>query len=156
MANKELNSPDMVGELLGKRQRRAHQTRNALSQRVVEPLDVISFPRQLTDGSMLHRGNHLLIHYILIGVKRGMVTVRFRNLGPQLLSTRVAAIAHVKGNDWRVLASMAIHTHCLFAFFWTKLAINLRLTGNAECCFLGLWQQAVPPGDAMDQYRSLT
>ena len=43
----------MVGELLGKRQRRAHQTRNALSQRVVEPLDVIGFPRQLTDGSML-------------------------------------------------------------------------------------------------------
>ena len=50
MANKELNGPDMVGELLGKRQRRAHQARNALSQRVVEPLDVISFPRQLTDS----------------------------------------------------------------------------------------------------------
>ena len=45
MANEELNGTDMVGELLGKRQRRAHQTRNALSQRVVEPFDVIGFAR---------------------------------------------------------------------------------------------------------------
>jgi len=40
MANEELNGPDMVGELLGKRQRCAYQPRNALSQRVVEPFDV--------------------------------------------------------------------------------------------------------------------
>jgi hypothetical protein len=43
MANEELNGTDMVGELLGKRQRCAYQTRNALSQRVVEPFDVIGF-----------------------------------------------------------------------------------------------------------------
>ena len=55
---------------------------------------------------MLHRGNHLRIHHILIGVKRGIVTVHFRNLRPPLLSTRVAAIAHVKGND---LAGLGIH-----------------------------------------------
>src|SRR4030095_10312367 len=45
MANEELNGTDMVGELLGKRQRRAYQTRNALSQRVVEPFNVIGFAR---------------------------------------------------------------------------------------------------------------
>jgi len=45
MANEELNGPAMVGELLGKRQRRAYQTRNALSQHVVEPFDVIGFAR---------------------------------------------------------------------------------------------------------------
>ena len=45
MANEELHGPDMVGELLGKRQRRAYQTRNALSQRVVEPFDIIGFAR---------------------------------------------------------------------------------------------------------------
>src|SRR5262245_29062186 len=43
MANEELNGTDMVGKLLGKRQRCAYQTRNALSQRVVEPFDVIGF-----------------------------------------------------------------------------------------------------------------
>jgi hypothetical protein len=45
MANEELNGTDMVGELLGKRQRRAYQTRNSLSQRVVEPFDVSGFAR---------------------------------------------------------------------------------------------------------------
>jgi hypothetical protein len=45
MANEELDGPDMVGELLGKRSRRTYQTRNALAQRVVEPLDVIGFAR---------------------------------------------------------------------------------------------------------------
>jgi hypothetical protein len=45
MANEELKGTDMVGELLGKRQRRVYQTRNALSQRVVESFDVIGFAR---------------------------------------------------------------------------------------------------------------
>ena len=45
MANEERNGTDMVGELLGKRQRRAYQTRNSLSQRVVEPFEVIGFAR---------------------------------------------------------------------------------------------------------------
>jgi hypothetical protein len=31
MANEELNGTDMIGELLGKRQRLAHQTGHALS-----------------------------------------------------------------------------------------------------------------------------
>src|SRR5919198_3513335 len=66
MANEELNGTDVVGELLGKRQRCAYQTRNALSQRVVEALDVIRFPRKLGDRAVLCRRNHLLIHDIVI------------------------------------------------------------------------------------------
>jgi hypothetical protein len=106
MANEELNGPDMVGELLGKRQRRAYQTRNALSQRGVEPFDMIGFARELADRLVLRCRNHLRIDDILIRVKRGVVTVRLRHLRPQVLGTRVAAIAHVEGND---LAGLGIH-----------------------------------------------
>jgi len=97
---------DMVGELLGKGQRVAHQPGHALSQGVVEPFDVIGFTRQLADCPVLRRGNHLLIHHILIGVKRGVLTVRLRDLGPEVLGTFVAAVTHVKGND---LAGRGIH-----------------------------------------------
>jgi len=43
-------------------------------------------------------------------------SICLRDLGPQLLSTRVAAIAHVKGND---LAGLGIHgdPHPLFVGF---------------------------------------
>jgi hypothetical protein len=47
VADKQLDGPDMVGELLGKRQCVAHQTGHALAQGVVEPLDVIGCARQL-------------------------------------------------------------------------------------------------------------
>jgi hypothetical protein len=42
----------------------------------------------------------------LIRVKRGVLTVRVRDLGPQVLGTLVAAIADVKGND---LTGLGIH-----------------------------------------------
>jgi hypothetical protein len=40
------------------------------------------FPRQLADRPVLRRGYHTLVHRILIGVKRGVVPVGLRNLGP--------------------------------------------------------------------------
>src|SRR5262249_39366030 len=92
VTNEELNGPDMVGELLGKGQRVAHQSCNTLPQRIVEPFDVIGFARQLADRFVLRRRNHLLIDDILIRVKCGVLTVGVRNLGPQVLGTRVAAI----------------------------------------------------------------
>src|SRR5215831_11467596 len=49
VTNKQFNGPDMVGELLGKGQRGADQPGHALPQRVVEPFEVIGFPRQLAD-----------------------------------------------------------------------------------------------------------
>ena len=39
---------------------------------------MIGFPRQLADRFALRRRNHLRIHHILIGVKRGVLTVRFQ------------------------------------------------------------------------------
>jgi hypothetical protein len=45
VADEQFDSPDVIGELLGKRQRLAHQAGDALTQRVVEPLNVIGFTR---------------------------------------------------------------------------------------------------------------
>jgi hypothetical protein len=59
---------------------------------------VIGFARQLAGRPVLRSGNHPFVHHILIGVKRGVLTVRFRNLRPQALGTLAAAITHVKGN----------------------------------------------------------
>jgi hypothetical protein len=65
MTDEELNGTGMVHEFLGKRQRRAYQTGYALSQRIIEALDVIGFARQLADRPMLRRGNHPCVHDIL-------------------------------------------------------------------------------------------
>ena len=69
-----------------------------MPQRVVEPFDVIGFPGQFADRFVLRRRNHLRIDDLLIRVKGRVLTVRLRDLGPQVLGTRVAAIADVKGN----------------------------------------------------------
>ena len=82
VADEQLDGTDMVRELLGKRQRFTHQTGHALAQCVVEALDVIRFPRKLGDRAVLCRRNHLLIHDILICIKRGLLTVGLGNLGP--------------------------------------------------------------------------
>ena len=130
MANEELHGPDMVGELLGKRQRRAYQTRNALSQRVVEAFDVSGLARYLADRLVLRCRNHLLIYHILIRVKRGVVTVRLRHLRPQILGTRVAAIAHVEGNDLAGLGSHGAPHPLLVGFLLHKagqfIGLNLQ------------------------------
>jgi len=44
VADEELDGTDMVREFLGKRQRLTHQTGDALTQRVVETLNVIGLP----------------------------------------------------------------------------------------------------------------
>ena len=43
MADKELDGTDVVRQFLGERQRVIHQTRNPLSQGVVETFDIIRF-----------------------------------------------------------------------------------------------------------------
>ena len=133
VTNEKFNGPDVVGELLGKRQRVAHQPGHALPQRVVEAFDVIGLPRQLADRCVVRHWNHLRIYDILSWVKCGVVTVRLRNLRPQLLGTRVAAIAHVEGDD---LAGLGIHgdPHPLLIGF------RLHKTGQ----FIGFYLQPLP------------
>ena len=67
---------------------------------------MIGFPRQLADRPVLRRRDDLCIPSILIRVQRGVLTGGVRNLRPQVLGTRVAAIAHVKSN---ALAARGIH-----------------------------------------------
>ena len=45
VADEQLDGTNMIGELLGKRQRLTHQTGHTLTQRIVEPFDVIGFTR---------------------------------------------------------------------------------------------------------------
>jgi hypothetical protein len=80
--------------------------RNPLPQSVVEALDMIGCAGQLVNRSVLCSGNHPFIHHILIGVKRGVPTVRIRNLGLQALGTLTATITYMKGNH---LAALGIH-----------------------------------------------
>ena len=53
MADEILDGPDMVGQLFGKRQSCAHETRNAWSQGVVEAFDVMRCAGFLRHGFML-------------------------------------------------------------------------------------------------------
>jgi hypothetical protein len=96
----------MMGELLGKRSGLAHQTRNSLSQRVVETLDMMGFAGQLADGSMLCRRHDTFVHHLLIRVQHGVLALCSRNLGPQALGTLAAAIPAMEGHH---LTRLGIH-----------------------------------------------
>ena len=50
MADEAFDGTDMVFYLLGEGQRGAHEARKALPQSIVEPFDMIGFPRLLRDG----------------------------------------------------------------------------------------------------------
>ena len=55
VADKQLDRTDRMRELLGTRQRFTDQPGHALAPRVVEPLDMVGFPRQLADRPTLRR-----------------------------------------------------------------------------------------------------
>ena len=55
MADEELDGTDVVSQFLGERQRVAHQTRNALSQGIVEVFNVIGFAGFLPYSLVLGR-----------------------------------------------------------------------------------------------------
>jgi hypothetical protein len=64
VADEELDGTNMVRELLGKRQRLVYQAGHALSQRVVEALDVIGLAGQLADRPVLCGGNGVSSGYV--------------------------------------------------------------------------------------------
>ena len=95
-----------MSQLLGKRQRTADQARHALSERVVEALDVVRFSGQFPNGFVLCSGNDTDIDHILVRIKRRLLTRNLRNVGPQLPGTFATAIPDVEAND---LAALGIH-----------------------------------------------
>lgn len=68
---------------------------------------MIDFARFFSDGSVPYRWNHTLITFILIGVKSRPLTVHFRNIFPQLLSTFLTSITDMKGDN---LTGVDIHS----------------------------------------------
>ncbi len=98
----------MIVSLLGKRQRTANQTRDTLPERVVKPLDVRGFTGQFADRMVLRSGNDTDIDHILVRIKSGMLTVRLRNLFPQLPGAFAAAVPDVQAND---VATLGVHRH---------------------------------------------
>ncbi len=64
MAYEKLDGTDVVRQLLGERQRGAHQMRNALPQGSVETLDMIDFAGFLRNGFVLLRKNNTLVYLI--------------------------------------------------------------------------------------------
>ena len=75
MANEVLDGANMIGELLGKGKRFSDQTRYSLSQRAVEPLDMVGYPLLLFDHPMLLCWNHTLIRTPAIGIEPRMLPV---------------------------------------------------------------------------------
>jgi hypothetical protein len=71
MASAELHSTDMVGALLGKRQRLAPSARKPRSQRMSATLEMVGGAGQLTDRSVWRGGPYSFVHHLLIGGKRG-------------------------------------------------------------------------------------
>jgi hypothetical protein len=65
VANEIFDGADVVSQPLGKGQRTTDQTGNALSQRVVEPLDVVGLAGQFADRLVLRSQNHTGAHYIV-------------------------------------------------------------------------------------------
>ena len=73
MANEILDLADVIGQLLGKRERLPDQsTRDPLSQGTVESLDVIGDTPLFIDDPMLMVWNDPLIRTPAIGIERGV------------------------------------------------------------------------------------
>jgi hypothetical protein len=106
VTNEILDGTDMVGQIFGERQRFAHQTRNALPQRVGEACEVIRFASFLGDRFVSLRRNHPGVSVILVRMKRGLFPVYQRDLGPEYFGTIATPIADVKRNH---LAGGGVH-----------------------------------------------
>ena len=100
---------------------------------------MIGFPGQFADGFMLGGRDHPFVDHILIGVKRGVLTVHFRNLRPQAPGTPDDCDHRCRTQSLGVsVVSIAIHIHCLLAFFCTKLLISSASTSRRCISTLGL------------------
>jgi hypothetical protein len=72
----------------------------------VKALDVIGFPCFLGNRFVLGCWNDACVGFVLIRVKCGLLTIRRRDVGPQLCCALTAPIANMEGND---LARYGVH-----------------------------------------------
>jgi hypothetical protein len=73
---------------------------------MIEPFEVIGFARLLRDGSVPLRRHHTPVDFLWVRMKRGLLTVYRRDLGPQRLGTLTAAIPDMQCHE---LASCRVH-----------------------------------------------
>ena len=90
MNEEEGEGLDVGQELLGEGERLAHQACHALTQREVEPLDVVGLTVLLGTGTVLVGGHDALIANVEVGVTQSCLVVE-RNLIPQRLATECIA-----------------------------------------------------------------
>jgi hypothetical protein len=99
---------------------------------------------QLVNRSVLCNGNYPLIPYILISVKRGVLTVRIRNLGPQALGTLTGPITHMKGHHLTALGIHSDPNSLLIRLFLDEAAQFIRFHREP------LYHHSTVPGDGLD------
>src|SRR5262245_55452665 len=114
----------MVRQLFGEGEGVPDEAGDALAHGVVETLDVVGFPRMLRDGFVLRHRNDPGVDGILIRIKRRLLPVHRRKIGPQLFRTLVTAIPDVERND---LPCLLIHgdPHPLLVRFFRHKAPHL-------------------------------
>lgn len=127
MADEVFDGSNMVRQLFGEGEGVPDEAGDALTPCVVEPLDVVGLPRVLRNGFVLRRWNDPCVDGILIRIKRRLLLVDRRQIGPQLFRTRVTAIPDVERKD---LPCLLIHSDphpLLVRFFSSQSSTSHRL-----------------------------
>ena len=99
VADETLDRTDVIGQLLGEGKRLSDQTRDALSQRAVKPLDMVGDASLLVDEEMLLFGDHTLVRTPAIGIEGSMLTVALGYGLPKRFGTLTASVADMEGDD---------------------------------------------------------
>ena len=99
MADEVFDGTDVVRQVFREGRRVTDEAGDALPHGVIEALDMIRFAGVLRNGLVLRRRNDPGVDGILIRIKRRLLPVDRRQIGPSLLHTRVTAIPDVERND---------------------------------------------------------
>ena len=121
VADEVTDRADVVGQVLRKGQRRAHQTREPLPQGAVEPFNMIGVSGLLGDHPVLGLGNDPAVRRISVCVKRRVLAIDGRELVPEPLRTLAAAIADMKRKALAAAGVQGQPQPLLLAFLPTKL-----------------------------------
>ena len=107
MAYEVFDGTDMVHQLFREGQSVTDEAGDALSQRVIEALNMIGFPRVLRDGFVLRCRNDSGVNGILVRIECRLLAVHRRQIGPQLFRAFVTAIPNVERHD---LPCLLVHS----------------------------------------------
>ena len=134
MANEVFDGTDVVRQVFREGQRITDEAGDALPHSVIEALDMIRFAGVLRDSFVLRRRNDPGVDGILIRIKRRLLTVHRRQIGPHLFCTLVTAIADVERKDLPCLLLQGDPHPLLVRFFRHKtphlISFHLHTSDN--------------------------